>query len=279
MDMAHKMKFSIVTPSYNQARYLNDTMCSVLAQRGVQLEYIVMDGGSKDGSVAIIESHAKRLAYWRSAKDGGQTAAINEGLQRCQGDVVAWLNSDDLYLPDALSRVAKAFEGDPEIGLVYGHCLFIDADNRVFRRCLATKYNPPLTPSDYPCIPQQSAFWRRELLTRCGVLDDSLKFCMDMEYWWRLSRSGVRMKFLDEFLSAYRWHEEAKGATILDVRDREFRKITQAMEGRQPSAWRIIKQRVAHYWGIRGHLHDRAVRPPQLVGPYVGQPWPIQPTD
>ena len=125
---------SIITPSYNQAAFLEKTIQSVLAQTGAQIEYIIIDGGSRDGSVNIIQRYAGRLAYWVSEPDSGQAEAINKGLQRARGEIVAWLNSDDLYLPGAVSSAVAVLEQKPELGMVFGDAITIDAAGRPLNR-------------------------------------------------------------------------------------------------------------------------------------------------
>ncbi|HNJ13431.1 MAG TPA: glycosyltransferase family 2 protein, partial [Anaerolineales bacterium] len=117
---------SIITPSYNQAAYLEQTLLSVLNQDHAPIEYIVVDGASKDASVEIIKKYSDRLAYWVSEKDGGQAEAINKGFARATGEIIAWLNSDDYYLPGAVSAAVKMFEANPEMVLVYGNMLAVD---------------------------------------------------------------------------------------------------------------------------------------------------------
>jgi hypothetical protein len=211
---------SVVTPSFNQGRYLEATIRSVLEQDYPKVEYLVMDGGSTDGSVDIIRRYADRLAYWVSAPDGGQSAAIANGLQRSNGEVLAWLNSDDIYLPGALSQVARAFDESPDIDFVYGARRIIDEHGTVIR-----SYEPPTLLHRYyftfgQWIPQECAFWRRALYDRVGGLDPTLSFSLDFSLFIRMKAKG-RFKKIDAELGGFRAHPESKTSRIADVMERE----------------------------------------------------------
>ena len=163
---------SIVIPSYNQARYLGATLRSVLEQDYSSMEVIVIDGGSTDGSVEIIQRYADRLAYWASESDRGQVDAINKGLQRASGEIVAWLNSDDLYLPGAVSDAVAVLTAHPDAGMVYGDGLLIDSENRLLDR----HHYPPLTALDLLCfnvLLQPATFMRRSALEEAGFLSEA----------------------------------------------------------------------------------------------------------
>lgn len=184
---------SIVTPSYNQARFLERTIRSVLEQNYPGLEYIIMDGGSTDESVPIIERYASSLAYWTSGPDGGQTAAINSGWRRAGGEVVAWLNSDDFYLPGALLEIGRAFAGDREASLIYGLTRRVDADGRPMGT-VGSAFSWRKMLYSHQVIPQPSAFFRRAAVEAAGPLDESLHYSMDYDFLLRLAREGpVRM--------------------------------------------------------------------------------------
>ncbi len=156
-------KVSIVTPSYNQAAYLAETMRSVLEQDYPNLEYIVIDGGSSDGSAEIIRGFADRLAYWQSQPDLGQTDAINQGFARASGDILAWLNSDDLLLPGAVSAAVRQLQAHPEAGMVYGDALLINAAGKKIGDFPAAQTDYRKLRRGYVHIPQQAAFFRAEL--------------------------------------------------------------------------------------------------------------------
>ncbi len=179
---------TVVTPSFNQAPYLEATIQSVLAQTYPQVEYIVMDGGSTDGSLAIIQKYADRLAFWASAPDRGQTDAINQGFARANGQILAWLNSDDTYLPNAVAEAVAFLEAHPEVGLVYGDTNFIDASGQVIGRFNARQTSYARLRRGGVYIPQQSAFWRADLWRQVGPLDPSFYFAMDYDLWVRLAR-------------------------------------------------------------------------------------------
>lgn len=178
---------SIVTPSYNQAAFLGQTIDSVLGQDYPNLEYLIADGGSTDGSLEIIERHADRLAWWVSEKDSGQAEAINKGLQRARGEIVAWLNSDDLYLPGAISQAVEALQRNPDLGLVYGEAISIDQDGRPLGRFKFGDWG--LT--DLICfriICQPAVFMRRSVLEQAGFLDPKFHFMLDHQLWIRMAR-------------------------------------------------------------------------------------------
>jgi glycosyltransferase involved in cell wall biosynthesis len=179
---------TIVTPSFNQAPFLEATICSVLEQDYPAVEYIVVDGGSTDGSRAIIEKYASRLAWWVSEKDRGQTDAINKGFAQANGQILAWLNSDDTYQPGAVRAAVEYLQAHPQTGLVYGDCNFIDAAGRVIGRFPAAQTDYARLRQGYVHIPQQASFWWADLWKKVGPLDPSFYFAMDYDLWVRLAR-------------------------------------------------------------------------------------------
>ena len=178
---------SIVTPSYNQAHYLETTICSVLAQDYPNIEYVVVDGGSSDGSVDIIRRYSNRLAWWVSEKDRGQTDAINKGFASTSGEILAWLNSDDTYEVNAVREAVAFLQNRPEVGMVYGDANFIDENGRIIGRFPAARTTYKRLRRGYVHIPQQSAFWRADLWRKVGPLDPSFYFAMDYDLWVRLA--------------------------------------------------------------------------------------------
>jgi glycosyltransferase involved in cell wall biosynthesis len=199
---------SIITPSYNQAPYLEQTIQSVLGQDYPRIEYIVVDGASTDDSFEIIKKYNDRLAYWISEKDSGQAEAINKGFARAKGEILAWLNSDDYYLPDTISAVVKCFEENPDVVMVYGDMLAVDGDRQTIN---VLKYKQ-LSLQDLLCfqiIGQPSVFFRRSALEKTGLLDTSFHFMLDHHLWIRLAQQG-RILYVPQVWSAARYHAQAK---------------------------------------------------------------------
>lgn len=199
---------SVVTPSYNQADYLEQTMRSVLEQDYPRIEYMVVDGASTDGSVEIIRKYADKLSWWVSGKDKGQGDAINKGLARAKGEIVAWLNSDDYYLPGTISSVVKTFERHPEAILVYGDVLAVDGNETTTN---VLKYDQ-LSLEDLLCfqiIGQPSVFFRREAFEITGGLDISFHYLLDHHLWIRIAQQG-QILHLPQLLAAARYHPLAK---------------------------------------------------------------------
>ena len=199
---------SIITPSYNQAAYLEQTLLSVLNQDHAPIEYIVVDGASKDVSVEIIKKYSDRLAYWVSEKDGGQAEAINKGFARATGEIIAWINSDDYYLPGAVSAAVKIFESNPDVVLVYGNMLAVDEHGKTFN----TLTYKQLTLEDLLCfqiIGQPAVFMRRSALQKTSGLDSTFHFLLDHFLWIQLAQHG-KILHADQTWAAARYHAEAK---------------------------------------------------------------------
>lgn len=204
----HLPKISIITPSFNQADYIAETIDSVRAQNYSNLEYLIIDGGSTDSTLAILQQHDS--LNWVSEPDNGQADAINKGFKKSTGDIVAWLNSDDIYLPEALHRVADFFNQHPHIDLIYGDYHLIDQNGNVLLRKqeIPFDYNILLYGLDY--ISQPTTFFRRSVFERSGYLDDTLHYGLDWEYWLRLANNGCQFAHLPIYLAATRWHIDAK---------------------------------------------------------------------
>jgi glycosyltransferase involved in cell wall biosynthesis len=179
---------SIITPSYNQAQYLEETILSILGQDYQNLEYIIIDGGSNDGSPEIIQRYSDRLAFWVSEKDQGQTDGINKGFARASGEILAWINSDDTYLPSAISEAVEFLGAHPQAGLVYGDANLIDRNGEVIGKFPARQTDYTRLRRGYVHIPQQAAFFRADVWRQVGPLDPSFYFAMDYDLWVRISR-------------------------------------------------------------------------------------------
>jgi glycosyltransferase involved in cell wall biosynthesis len=200
---------SLVTCSYQQGRFLRSTMESVLRQGYPSLEYLVIDGGSRDGSVDIIREYAPQLAYWVSEKDAGQTDALIKGFERSSGEIMGWLCSDDLLLPGALQAVGEFFQRHPDVDMVYGDALWVDAQGAPLRAKKEIPWDRFIFLFDHNYLAQPSAFWRRRLYERCGGLDRRLHLTMDSDLWLRFSRQ-TQPVHLPQYLSCMRFYAEQK---------------------------------------------------------------------
>jgi glycosyltransferase involved in cell wall biosynthesis len=207
---------SIVTPSFNQAHYLESTIRSVLDQDYPNIEYIIVDGGSTDDSVEIIRHYSDRLAWWVSEKDLGQTDAINKGFARTKGEILAWLNSDDTYENNAVGEVVAFLRNRPEIGLAYGDANFINETGRIIGHFPAAQTNYKHLRQGYVHIPQQSAFWRANMWRKVGPLDPSFYFAMDYDLWVRLAALAP-VQYTPRLWASFRLHTQGK-TIIADAR-------------------------------------------------------------
>ncbi|QEK50328.1 glycosyltransferase [Pedobacter aquae] len=212
-------KISIITPSFNQGKFIEETILSVLNQGYPNLEYIIIDGGSTDETVEIIKKYENKLAYWISEKDNGQTHAINKGLRKATGDIFAYLNSDDCYYPNTLKLIAEAYlaNNDNDDLLLIGHCYWAKDFNDENGQLDKPRF--PMTLKDAllntGLAPQPSMFWtmKKNQLSFC----DSLTFCMDYEFWLQLIINKYKIIHIDRCLSLFRQHEQTKTKTIKHI--------------------------------------------------------------
>jgi glycosyltransferase involved in cell wall biosynthesis len=202
---------SIITPSYNQAEFIEHTIQSVLAQDYPAIEYLVIDGGSKDGSVDIIRSYDNRIHWWISQPDEGQADAINKGMERASGEIVAWLNSDDLFLPGAVSTAVQAMSQDHALGMVFGDAITIDAEGRPIRKLEFPDWKLKDLMS-FRIVCQPAVFMRREAFIRAGGMDRDFHFMLDHHLWIRIARIA-QLKHIPEMLGAARHHGAAKNVS------------------------------------------------------------------
>ncbi len=254
------MRISVVIPSYNQAAYLPATLESVCTQNYPDVEVLVFDGGSTDGTLEILQGWNARSGghpiRWVSQKDGGQADAINLGLRACTGDVMAYLNSDDVYTPGALAAVAAYFQSHPESLALYGKAHHLYADGSVMEEY-------PTEPWDYDrlldtCfLCQPATFWRREVVERFGVFDDALRYALDYEYWLRVGRE-IPFHYLDtHFLAGSRLHEETK---TLSQRVPTHLELAQAVKRHSPRPEPVLRwiKHLAHHKGYQTESPDPA---------------------
>jgi glycosyltransferase involved in cell wall biosynthesis len=218
-------KISIITPSYNQGQFLEKTILSVLNQDYPNLEYIIIDGGSNDNSVEIIKKYENLLAFWVSGPDKGQTHAINKGLKQSTGEILNWINSDDLLSIGSLKIIGKAFNGDPEADFCFGDFSIIDEKGRLFisRKSPPYRFRTLFYGRQLSCQP--TVFFRRSVLERIGYLDETLAFCMDLEFWIRAASKGMIFRHTKKLLAMARMHRGAKTARLQEVLHEEHKAI------------------------------------------------------
>jgi glycosyltransferase involved in cell wall biosynthesis len=209
---------SIVTPSLNHVEFIEDTIQSVLNQDYPAIEYLIIDGGSKDGTIDIIRKFSNSLAYWESKQDRGQSHAINKGLQRSTGQILGWLNSDDILKPSTVSRVVRYFKTHPQIDTVYGNADRINADGKFVR--YSNQDLPEFGPKTLinECfITQPGAFWRRGIMEKVGFLTENLHYVMDYEYWARMVLAGANFaKLPGPPVAEFRLSDISKTVTSFD---------------------------------------------------------------
>jgi glycosyltransferase involved in cell wall biosynthesis len=217
-------KISIVTPSYNQAQFLERTILSVLNQNYPNLEYIIIDGGSTDGSVEIIKKYEKYLSYWVSEKDRGQSHALNKGFERATGDLVGWQNSDDIYLPGAFEKVIEVFKNKPNYDVYFGNVYTIDESDNIIRDLRYVPFSYFSLIYEGWNITNQTTFFRNYLF-REFKLDEGLQYAMDGYLFTNLGKNRKKFKFIREFLGCFRIHSKAKGSTINHIGQKEWIKL------------------------------------------------------
>jgi glycosyltransferase involved in cell wall biosynthesis len=206
---------SIITPSYNQAHFIEETIRSVLAQDYAGIEYIIVDGGSTDGSVDIIKKYADQLAWWISEKDQGHADALNKGFAHASGEIWAWLNSDDTYYPGAVSEAVVFLQAHPDVGMVYGDANLTDDTGRVIGKFAArqTDYSRLLRGSVH--IPQATTFFRAELWRQIGPLDLCLFYAFDYNLWVQLAKIS-KLHYLPRLWATFRLHSAGKSVRFDD---------------------------------------------------------------
>ncbi len=209
---------SIVTASYQHGRFIERTIRSVLDQNYPALQYFVQDGGSSDDTGAILARYAARLTGWASQPDRGQTHALNRAFERTRGDILAYLNADDLLLPGALRYVGAFFQAHPEADVVYGHRVVVDEhDREIGRWILPPHADDVLTWADF--VPQETLFWRRSIWERVeSRLDEEFHFAMDWDLLLRFRQAGARFVRLPRFVGAFRVHARQKTSTLMEAR-------------------------------------------------------------
>lgn len=268
-------KISIVTPSFNQGQFLEETIRSVLLQNYPNLEYIIMDGGSTDNSVEIIRKYEPRLTYWVSEKDNGQADAIQRGFEKSTGNIIAWINSDDYYLPNALIVAANYFCTHPVAELLIGSSYHIEETGRQIRKLYGT-------PQDFDSLlcsgmffSQPACFWRRDAYLAVGSFDKELTFSFDYDLFLRLTKRR-RPGALFQPLAVFRWHGKAKSAVIPEIANKEadaIRKRYERIDANQQALIRQKTHRLLRIYALLGSITDLYFDPGWLFRklPFIGR--------
>lgn len=244
-------RVTVITPSYNQAAYLEQTICSVLDQNYPNLEYFVIDGASTDSSVDIIRKYEKRLAWWVSEQDCGQAEAINKGFARATGEYIAWINSDDLHMPGIICTMVDAFSHTPDVGLIYGDVVSIDQDGKPFNIMRYDNW----TLDDlmaFSIIGQAGTFFRHSVLQKTGYLDTRFHCLLDHHLWLRMAQVAP-IRHLPGVVAAARFHPEAKNVARAAEFAHEAYELMDWMRTQPELAQRINR----HVWAGAHRFHAR----------------------
>lgn len=235
-----KPKISIITPSYNQSQFLEDTILSVLGQQYDNLEYFIIDGGSTDKSVDIIKRYEHQLDYWVSEKDNGQADAINKGFSKASGDILMWLNSDDLLMPNILNYIASIATFDNPF-IWFGNCIHFQYSNKLLTSgsdVVGNFRNQQLEQGDF--IIQPSSFWNRKALEKTGLLNEKYHYVLDWEWFLRAKHNKVKFIPLEKCISMYRIHEAHKSSTGGKIRQNEIAGIYAIYNNRFEKLYRLL---------------------------------------
>ncbi len=256
---------SVVTPSLDQRPFVERTLESILSQRGdFELELLVQDGGSTDGTLEVLERYRDRISLVVEP-DAGQADAVNRGLSRARGDILGWVNSDDLLRPGAIQSVVEAFRAHPSAPWLHGRCDIVDGEDRVIRRPMAAYKDfrarrhrlERLLVENY--VSQMTVFWRRSLQERVGLLDPSLRYTFDYDLWLRFSRVAPPV-FLERTLAAFRWHPGTKSGSAFEAQFDEDYQVF--LRHAPPGGWLRLRKRLRTLEILAVYRILRAFRPP-----------------
>lgn len=248
-------RISIITPSYNQGSYLERTILSVLNQNYPNLEYIVIDGGSNDQSVAIIKKYERFLSYWISEKDSGQSDALNKGFSRATGEIIGWQNSDDVYLPGAFNKAVEAFRKFPGADVLFSNRLDIDASDNIIAETRFVPFSQITYWYDGMSLSNQSAFWKRTIFAQTGLLDCRFQLAMDYEFFLRVSLNNNKFKHVRDYFGAIRRHELTKTSTLFTTKIQAEHDLMDKLHGRNTRFNYLFKMYALCYRSLCYTLH------------------------
>jgi len=258
---------SIISPSLNQAAFIERAIASVAQQSVPATEHIIMDGGSHDETLQTLKKFSHRLSY-HSEADKGQSHALNKALQRTQGDIIGWLNVDDIYLPNTFRKVMAFFHNNPAIDILYGKALHIDAQDNIINnyRTRSWDYNA-LLKRCYLCQP--AVFFRRRIVEKFGDLNETLHFCMDYEYWLRTAKGGAEFYYLQDYLAASRLHSQCKTKKNAVIAKQEVIAMLRHYTHKTPLRWYLsltysrLKKGNVHVQIEKNHSLAKNINPPK----------------
>jgi len=262
-DGSELPRLTIVTPSYNQGKFLEATIRSVLLQGYPNLEYIIIDGGSTDCSIEVIKRYEKYLFYWHSKKDKGQADAINQGLNKSSGRILAWINSDDVYVKRTFYKIIKSFQAHPNCVVVHGNRILINEIGAVTGWVSLPSFDPE---TGIYNVCSETAFWQRSAMNEVGLLNANLQFAIDLEFFSRLYKQGKFLK-LDDYLGYFRCYSESKSSTIAHIgREEAVREWKQLFGSENRDG--DLTQRKSFLQFLR--LSAELIKQPRLIGlPYL----------
>lgn len=221
------IKISVVTPSYNQGSFIEEAIQSVLKQKYSNVEHIIIDGGSTDNTIMIFNKYPH--LKWVSEPDKGQSDALNKGFKKATGDLIAWLNADDYFLPGAFHKVTQLFTKNPSMDVIYGNCYFVDTKGNILIKGKEIAYDKGILFYVGCYIPSSGSFFNRNIFDEGFFLDIIFDITMDYEFFVRLSKAGKQFMHLPEFLFCFRWHQENKSLNL--IKRRQERERVQQMWG------------------------------------------------
>ncbi len=260
-DGADWPRISIVTPSYNQGEFIEETIRSVLLQGYPNLEYIIIDGGSTDTTLAVIKKYEPYIAHWVSESDRGQSHALNKGFQQATGDFVGWQNSDDFYEIDALTHLAHTYQQDPDIDVLYGNTKYVDRDGQFLNFYPVAKDFTLTSMFPWTSLCNQSIFFSQRIFTDQFAIDESFRHCMDVDFFWRLAIAGYRFQYVDNLSGSFRIHEGAKTNLQFDIAAVEIDKIYKSIYTNSKIPHPVRDQALAYMYSLYIDCFDKSKLP------------------